>query len=206
MMDTPSDSPYEYAPPPIPAWGLRRPLVALWYIASRVGDHGRLAPFRRLTRITSRIYLGGQINARGWRLMQSWGVQALVNLRVEWDDRWSGIQSPYYLWLPTIDSTNPVLEQLLQGTAFIHEQVQAGRQVYVHCAAGLGRSPTLVVAYLVARGFTAEKAVEFILARRPFIALSKRQEQAVGHFERYIAQRGIDYAADALKDPLEPAR
>jgi protein-tyrosine phosphatase len=198
------EPPLEYAPPPIPPWALRRPFVAIWYAISRFGDHGRLRPIRRLTHITAHLYLGGQINLAGWQRMERWGVNALVNLRVEWDDRRSGINAEHYLWLPTIDGTPSTVEQLARGVEFIHEQVQARRKTYVHCAAGLGRSPTLIVAYLMTRGFTAETARDFILARRPFIALSKRQLMRLEEFERYSLKHHLNYERDALIDPLEP--
>ncbi len=196
--------PYEYAPPPIPPWALQRPFVALWYAISRVGDHGRLRPIRRLTHITAHIYLGGQINLNGWRLMQSWGVQSIVNMRVEWDDRRLGIDTPYYLWLPAIDGTPPALEQLLRGAAYLHEQIQAHRPTYVHCAGGLGRSPTQVIAYLTTRGFSVQEAVDFVMKRRPFIQLSPRQRQRLAQFAAYCAKQGISYRQDAEIDPLLP--
>jgi hypothetical protein len=181
-------------PEPLPPWALRRPLLAIWYTVSRLGDHGRFKPFRRLTHITAHIYLGGQISLSGWHTLQKWGVQALLNLRVEWDDRKLGIETPYYLWLPTIDGTPPTVEQLARGARFIHEQVQANRAVYVHCAAGLGRSPTQVIAYLMTRGMSIEEA-HFVEVRRPFITLSGKAAPA-RICGVYRVQR-IDYSLDS---------
>jgi protein tyrosine phosphatase (PTP) superfamily phosphohydrolase (DUF442 family) len=190
-------------PEPLPPWALRRPLLALWYIISRAGDHGRFTPFRRLTHITHHIYLGGQISFRGWKTLEKWGVRALVNMRVEWDDRKLGIHTPYYLWLPTIDGTPPTVEQLAHGAKFIHEQALANRPVYVHCAAGLGRSPTQVICYLMTRGMTIEHAIRFVELRRPFITLSDKQRLRLVEFAAYIAKMGIDYSADAFVDPAK---
>ncbi len=190
-------------PEPLPPWALRRPLLALWYLASRAGDHGRLTPFRRLTHITNHIYLGGQISARGWAVLHSWGVRALLNMRVEWDDRKSGIKTDYYLWLPTIDGTPPTVEQLAKGAAFLHDQVQAGRPTYVHCAAGLGRSPTQVIAYMMTRGLSDTNALKFLLERRPFIAPSERQLLRLKEFAEYIAKHKIAYPEDNALDPVK---
>jgi protein-tyrosine phosphatase len=190
-------------PEPLPPWALRRPLLALWYIVSRAGDN-RYKPFRRLTHITHHIFLGGQINLRGWRTLQKWGVEAIVNMRVEWDDRKLGIETPHYLWLPTIDGTPPTEEQLARGAKFIHDQTLANRMVYVHCAAGLGRSPTQVIAYLMTRGYTLEGAKSFVEARRPFITLSPMQEIRLASFAEYIKENGIDYRIDAMRDPASP--
>lgn len=193
-------------PEPLPPWALRRPLMAVWYLASRAGDHGRLRPFRRLTHITQYIFLGGQISLGGWHVLQRWGVQALVNMRVEWDDRKSGIETPYYLWLPTIDGTPPTVEQLARGAKFIHEQTLAARPIYVHCAAGLGRSPTQVIAYMMTRGLPSDDAIEFLVKRRPFISLSPKQHLRLKEFGEYIQKMKIDYSADGMVDPAKSAQ
>ncbi len=190
-------------PEPLPPWALRRPLMAIWYFVSRAGDNGRFTPVRRLTHITHYIFLGGQISLRGWRTLQKWGVSALVNMRVEWDDRKLGIDTPYYLWLPTIDGTPPTVEQLARGAKFIHEQAMAGRPVYVHCAAGLGRSPTQVIAYLMTRGYDTKQAIDFVEARRPFITLSPHQRLRLLEFKQYMIRKGIDYRGDAYVDPAK---
>lgn len=192
---TPPPPPLEL-PDPLPPWALRRPVLALWYIASRAGDHGRWKPFRRLTHITKYIFLGGQISRRGWHVLESWGVHAILNMRLEWDDRKSGIATPYYLWLPTIDGTPPTVEQLARGATFMHEQIQAQRPVYVHCAAGLGRSPTQVIAYMMTRGLTDTAAIEYLVKRRPFITLSRRQRLRLSEFADYIKRYKLDYSAD----------
>jgi hypothetical protein len=182
---------YKHAPPPMPAWVARSPLWLLWYLRSRVGDHGRLPPVRRLIQITEDVYLGGQIGLKGWRLLQTWGVGALINMRVEWDDRRSGIDTPHYLWLPTIDGTPSTVEQLTRGVAFMHEQIQAGRGVYVHCAAGFGRAPTQVIAYLISCGLSLNEAIDFVKARRPIISLSKRQRRRLQDYTTYLGRNGF---------------
>ena len=179
----------------LPDWALSKPMVGVWYALSRIGDHGRLPPIRRLTRLTDRLWLGGQINAAGWAKLQEWSVSALVNMRVEWDDRQSGIHAPHYLWLPTFDGTPPALEQLQRGVQFIHTNISAGRGVYVHCAGGLGRAPSLVICYLIACGLGVEAAIQFVKARRPFIQLSARQQLTIRAFAE--SWQGFAVSTDA---------
>ena len=181
----------EGAPPPMRPWLRRWPAFMYWYARSRIGDHGRLLPIRRLTHITRLVYVGGQIDLRGWRLMQSWGISALLNLRIEWDDRFMNIQAPHYLWLPAIDGTPPVYEQLVRGAQFIAEQVQAGRGIYVHCAAGLGRGPTMAVAYLVSEGLSVGESIAFVASRRPLISLSAKQRARLLEFEARVRRFGL---------------
>jgi protein-tyrosine phosphatase len=170
------------APPPLEDDAQSGLGYALRYGRSRIGDHGRLPPMDSMLQITDLVYLGGQINLRGWRKFEEWGVQALVNMRVEYDDRLFGIDTPHYLWLPTIDGTSPSLEQLARGVVFMQQQIAQGRGVYVHCAAGFGRSPSQMIAYLLACGFGVDEATEFVRERRPVISLSPHQTGQIARF------------------------
>jgi len=171
--------------PPLPSWAQQPVSVALWYGLSRLGDHGRLPPFRHLTQLSQYLYLGGQVSRSGWRVLEKWGISAVVNMRAETDDRAYGIHPPHYLWIPTIDGTPPTVEQLAEGVRFIHQQRVAGRTTYVHCAGGLGRAPTQAIAYLIARGMTPDRAIGFVRAHRPFIQLSAWQRKQLDHFATY---------------------
>ena len=64
----------------------------------------------------------------------------------------------------------PMFEVFERTTRFIRSALAGGGAVYVHCYAGISRSPTVVAAYLIAEGgMTKEKALEFIAERRPII-------------------------------------
>jgi protein-tyrosine phosphatase len=64
------------------------------------------------------------------------------------------------------DHTAPTQEQLLRIAAIVEDAVAAGRKVYVHCTAGVGRSPTCVAAYLIATGRSFEEATAEVKAKR----------------------------------------
>ncbi|HLY27274.1 MAG TPA: dual specificity protein phosphatase [Aggregatilineales bacterium] len=53
-------------------------------------------------------------------------------------------------------------EQLRQGVAFVREQVEAGRSVLVQCGAGISRSSTFVLAFLVDRGYDLKDAWQIL--------------------------------------------
>jgi dual specificity MAP kinase phosphatase len=136
--------------------------------------------------------VGGQYTLAGWRRLQMRGVTAVVNLRDEFDDAEAGIAPEHYLYLPTVDDTPPTIAQLCQGVRFIHQQIDAGGQVYVHCMLGVGRSVTMVAAYLVATGMTPVGALRTIRRRRPFIQPTVGQEARLVEF----AAQEIDFDVD----------
>ena len=162
--------------------GLR--VTAMW-----AADHGvRIITgvnIRSLSQITPDLHVGGQYRQRGWRRMQARGITAVVNLRVEFDDREAGIAPPRYLYLPTEDDDTPTLEQLREGAAFMTEEIANGGSVYVHCGSGIGRAPTMGAAYLISTGLTPDEAWQRIREIRPFIRPTAVQVEQI---ERYAAQ------------------
>jgi len=143
-------------------------------------------PVLRYCPVIPQLYVGGQMNARGWRWLAARGLSADLNLRSEFDDAAHGIRPETYLWLPTPDDHAPSLDQLCRGVAFIRQAVQAGGKVYVHCAGGVGRAPTMAAAYLVSTGLSPAQAWALIRETRPFIKPTPPQLAVV---ERFAAGR-----------------
>lgn len=139
-------------------------------------------PVLRYCPVTSQLYVGGQINARGWAWLAARGLSANLNMRSEFDDAAHGITPPAYLWLPTDDDHAPTLEQLRSGVAFMRQVIEGGGKVYVHCASGVGRAPTMAAAYLVSAGQSPEQAWALIRATRPFIKPTRPQVAALEQF------------------------
>lgn len=133
------------------------------------------APIIRYSRITPEIFVGPQHGPRGLRELSELGVTGCVNMRVEYDDAARGVAFAKYCHLPTEDDAAPTLEQLRQGVAFIEKEVAAGGKVYIHCAGGVGRAPTMAAAYFISQGMSLEEAIALIKKARPFIDLTPPQ-------------------------------
>jgi atypical dual specificity phosphatase len=88
------------------------------------------------------------------------------------------------LHLPVLNSDPPSPTQLDAGVAAIRDALASGRRVAVHCGAGLGRTGTLLAAYLVSEGFAADAAIARIREVRPGSVETLEQEWAVHEFER----------------------
>jgi protein-tyrosine phosphatase len=79
-----------------------------------------------------------------------------------------------YLCLPTLDANAPTNADLATAVAAINA---TDGIVYVHCAAGHGRSATVVAAVLIARGICpdVDTAERFLQAIRPGVKLTPPQ-------------------------------
>lgn len=160
---------------------VRTVLIGLsdWLARQTIG-----APVFRFSRVTPQLYVAGQYNQRGWLRLQREGISAVVDMRYEFDDKEAGIAPSQYLYLPVVDNTPPTPEQLKRGVDFITAEIDRGGKVFIHCAAGVGRAPTMAAAYLVSQGLSSHDAWVAIRRVRPFIRPTSGQTIQIEQFKR----------------------
>jgi protein-tyrosine phosphatase len=139
-------------------------------------------PVAKYSQITPQIYVGAQVNKIGKQKLELWGINGSVNMRIEYDDVAHDLALPHHCYLPTDDGLAPTLTQIQTGVAFIRQMITAGNKVYIHCRSGIGRAPTMAVAYFVSQGYTLSEAVNLIEKARPFIQLTSRQIDQLNQF------------------------
>lgn len=164
--------------------GLRTTLLWL-YAVGMAKISGRVA--LRYSRVTPHLYIGPQFGRRGKSALEKAGISASVSMRAEFNDAKYGLAMPEYTYLPTIDNTAPSIEHLVEGVEFIRTTIENEGSVYVHCGSGVGRAPTMVVAYLLATGLSMEEAIHKVKVVRPFIRILPDQMERLHEFEIYLA-------------------
>lgn len=137
---------------------------------------------KSLSQVQPLLFVGGQHRRKGLPRMRAWGIEAVVNMRAESDDAARGIAPAHYLWLPTEDDAPPSPAALRRGTDFIAAQIAAGRGIYIHCAAGVGRAPLMAAAYLVTTGLPPAEAWQTIQRVRVFIRPTPPQRDMLERF------------------------
>jgi atypical dual specificity phosphatase len=84
--------------------------------------------------------------------------------------------------LPVPDFTAPTADQLSRGVRAITRALAAGQRVAVHCAAGLGRTGTLLACYLVSTGLEPWAAIARVRRVRPGSIEKPEQQAAIEAF------------------------
>jgi atypical dual specificity phosphatase len=146
------------------------------------------------SKITDNIYIGSDL-CRGnvcpihGEEFEELGILVELNLSVEKKEiPPDGID--IYSWIPVADDYPPTFDQFSIGTSIINQAVELGKNVYVHCKLGHGRSPTMVAAYLVRyRGYNVSEALKIIRERRPEVHISERQLSALKECEKKWLKR-----------------
>ena len=132
--------------------------------------------------------LPGELAGMAFPLPHSWyelrleGVRAVVTLTGEppTDPTEHGLT---WLHHPIVDFGIPDPAGLERTIAWMKAEVEEGRPVVVHCHAGLGRTGTVLAAYLGrVHGVQAGAAIEKVRALRPHSIETRGQQDFVRQF------------------------
>ena len=98
---------------------------------------------------------------------QKEGIESVVNLlEPHFDDvvQQERAQGFKVLHSPIPDMCSPSIDQLETIVRWIDREINEGKKVLVHCFAGIGRTGTVLTAYLIFKGEEVENALKQVLA------------------------------------------
>ena len=125
----------------------------------------------RVDRVAPWLYLGPALDEYGYRDLRDQGVTHVVDLRAEDADDEALMAALGLRWrrFPIPDRAAPAPGQLDDLLSWL-EAESAGLDepvVYLHCHAGLGRTPTVAIALLMHRDLPLADAHRHVRAARP---------------------------------------
>ena len=97
-----------------------------------------------------------------------------------------------YLHLRVEDYHSPTVEEIDSTVKFIENEIKEKRPVLVHCAAGKGRTGTILGAYLLRnQNIGARDAINRIRNIRPESVQTESQEKSLYEYEKYLKEKSM---------------
>ena len=146
-------------------------------------------PMLKRSAITPNLYLGGQYKINSVTILKRLGITAIVSMRMREVPYRDMLTDFHLLHLPTPDRHAPTMADLKKGVFFIEKEIKNNGKVYIHCRAGEGRGPTMVIAYLLYSGMLYDDAVALIKKARTFIDPTPPQVERLKEFGEWVKNR-----------------
>jgi protein-tyrosine phosphatase len=133
----------------------------------------------RIDRVAPWLYIGPALPADRVADLVEQGITHVLDLREEGSDDPALMEQLGIRWrrIPIADRVAPEDEQLEAILDWLDREADTGRDqaVYVHCHAGLGRTPTIAIALLMQQELTLAEARRIVFAARPEVSPTEPQ-------------------------------
>eukprot|EP01116_Phalansterium_solitarium_P004743 TRINITY_DN1583_c0_g1_i1.p2 TRINITY_DN1583_c0_g1~~TRINITY_DN1583_c0_g1_i1.p2 ORF type:complete len:223 (+),score=59.93 TRINITY_DN1583_c0_g1_i1:124-792(+) len=172
----------------------------------------RLFHFNNPTEIVpGLLWLGGMRNAGSH--IQDLEIQHVLNMAAVPDQNAGCGVDPYesaslgptvrYKGIECYDVPSYPIDRHFEETyTFIRQAIEKKQRVYVHCVAGISRSVSIVVAYLMRTNFwTLETALQFVRCRRTSVCPNDGFMRVLRAYEQQLMDDGI-----LRRPPSRPVR
>ena len=146
-----------------------------------------------ISQILPFLYIGNERDAASKERLQEVGITHVLNVTSHLPLNFDGDECLTYCRLAASDSAHQNLTQYFDDAfKFIDEARTSGGKVMIHCQAGVSRSSTIVIAYLMKySGLTMTAAFRYVKSKRAIIAPNFNFMGQLMEFEQQLEQGQI---------------
>lgn len=125
-------------------------------------------------RVDDKIYIGGYLAACNDKFIKGENITRIVKLFADDSSYYGGdYREPgvKYLVLPTVDSPDyDIQRDAIAAMRFVRQGLARGEKILIHCQAGVSRSATIVLLYLMLyRHYPLNEAMALLRHARPIV-------------------------------------
>ncbi len=134
------------------------------------------------------LYLSGAEAASDICIHCRYNIKYILNATEEIPNAFGADSSYQYkkLYIMDLPDTN-IAEHFVSSIKFIQEGLSSGKPVLVHCAAGISRSSTIIIAYIMwKQNCTFEEAYSYVLSKRSVIEPNLGFYRQLKNFEQTL--------------------
>lgn len=142
------------------------------YLLSKINDNRAAA--ETWARVDDKIYISGYLAACNDKFIKGENITRIVKLFADDSSYYGGdYREPgvAYMVLPTVDSPEyDIQRDAIAAMRFIRQGLARGEKILIHCQAGVSRSATIVLLYLMLyRHLSLNEAMAMLRRVRPIV-------------------------------------
>ena len=142
-----------------------------------------------INQITDTIYLGNIDAAFNIKKLKKLGIKKVLTVMSAFGNHYSESQFVH----KSIDVTDDFNSNLIRHFKECLLFIDGNDKVFVHCAAGMSRSPTVVIAYLMwKRRLSLNDAINFVKKKRPEISPNLSFMKQLQMFQELLREKNYD--------------
>ena len=144
-----------------------------------------------IDQITETIYLGNLVGAFNKKKLKNLGIKKILTVMGAFGNHYE----PHEFIHKTIDVDDDFRTNIIQYFKECFSFIEGTDKVFVHCAAGMSRSPTIVIAYIMwKKQLYLNDAINFVRKKRPLISPNANFMNQLKIFDELLIKNDYDIA------------
>ena len=142
-----------------------------------------------IDQITETIYLGNMVAAFNKKLLKKLGIKKILTVMGAFGNHYE----PHEFIHKAIEIDDDFRTNIIQYFKECFLFIEGNDKVFVHCAAGMSRSPTIVIAYLMwKKQLYLNDALDFVRKKRPLVSPNANFMNQLKIFDELLIKNDYD--------------